>query len=99
MRSLDTGTTKKVADALDVHSLNWSPSGSMIAFVSGNSGWVTGGRLGNIAPSSIWILTLADGRTSRVTDDISLNTSPVWMPDGQSLLFVSNRSGSRDIYQ
>jgi Tol biopolymer transport system component len=34
-----------------------------------------------------------------VTDAASLNTSPVWTPDGRNLLFVSNRDGSRDIYR
>jgi len=55
--------------------------------------------IGNIAPSSIWIISASGGRPQQVTDAASLNTSPVWMPDGRSLLFVSNRDGSRDVYR
>ena len=32
-------------------------------------------------------------------NDDFLNVSPVWTPDGERLLFVSNRGGSRDVYQ
>jgi Tol biopolymer transport system component len=35
----------------------------------------------------------------RVTDDEHQNVSPVWTPDGRSLLFVSDRGGGRDIYR
>ena len=34
-----------------------------------------------------------------MTDAASLNTCPRWTPDGRSLLFISDRDGSRDIYQ
>jgi len=33
-----------------------------------------------------------------VTDDKSLNVSPVFMPDGRHLLYVSNEKGGRDVY-
>jgi TolB protein len=34
-----------------------------------------------------------------VTDNTSLNMSPVWLPRGRQLLFVSDRDGGRDIYR
>jgi hypothetical protein len=39
------------------------------------------------------------GKPVRVTDDEYLNCSPVWTPDGKSLLFVCDRGGGRDIYR
>jgi Periplasmic component of the Tol biopolymer transport system len=45
------------------------------------------------------MVSASGGRPEQVTDAASLNTCPVWMPDGRSLLFISNREGSRDVYR
>ena len=50
----------------------------------------------NVAASAIWVI-VPGKPAQRVTDDVSLNASPAWLPDG-SLLYVSNRDGSRDIW-
>lgn len=82
------------------HSLAWSPDGSRLAFVLGNAAFAYAhNAIGNIAPSSIAIVSASGGRPEPVTDAGSLNTSPVWTPDGRSLLFISDRDGSRDIYR
>jgi Tol biopolymer transport system component len=82
------------------HSIAWSPDGSRLAFVLGNAAFVyTPNAIGNIAPSSLWLVSADGGRPERITDAASLNTSPVWMPDGRSLLFVSDRDGSRELYR
>ena len=69
--------------------------GSALAFMVGNPNYVV--NLGtNIAPSAIWVIV--PGRPPvRVTDDVSLNASPAWLPDG-TLLYVSNLDGARDIW-
>ncbi|MFL5496147.1 MAG: BTAD domain-containing putative transcriptional regulator [Gemmatimonadales bacterium] len=100
VRAVEGGTATRIPTAAQPHSLAWSPDGSRLAFALGNAAFVYApNALGNIAPSSIWIVAPSTGRPEPVTDPSSLNTSPVWTPDGKSLLFVSNRDGSRDIYQ
>ena len=47
----------------------------------------------------MWIVSGSGGRPEPVTDAAGLNTSPVWMRDGRSLLFISDRDGSRDLYR
>ena len=100
VRAAGGGPATRIATLDQPHSFAWSPDGSHLAFVLGNAAFVyTPNAIGNIAPSSLWIVSAAGGQPERVTDAASLNTSPVWMPDGRSLLFVSNRDGSRDIYR
>jgi Tol biopolymer transport system component/DNA-binding SARP family transcriptional activator len=100
VRPISGGATTRIATAEEPHSINWSPDGSRLAFVLGNAAFVYAlYAIGNIAPSALWIVSAAGGRPERLTEATSLNTSPVWMPDGRSVLFVSDRDGSRDLYR
>src|SRR5204863_9807012 len=100
VRRAEGGPVTRIPTAAQPHSLAWSPDGSRLAFALGNAAFVYApNALGNIAPSSIWIVSPSGGPEQPVTDASSLNTSPVWTPDGKGLLFVSNRDGSRDSYQ
>jgi len=80
------------------HSLAWSPDGSLMAYVEGNTDWVTAAPPGNVAPSTIWTVPVSGGDPTRVTHDASLNASPVWTPDAKHLLFISDRDGPRGLY-
>jgi hypothetical protein len=44
------------------------------------------------------VVLLEDGRLQRVTDDSALDMSPSFTPDGEWLLFSSDRSGVYDLY-
>jgi Tol biopolymer transport system component/tRNA A-37 threonylcarbamoyl transferase component Bud32 len=92
------GTSRAVGRIAEVHSCSWSPDGRWIACASGNRQFVTNEDFGNIAASSIWVIPAAGGAPVRVSDEQSLNVSPVWL-GARSLLYVSNREGGRDIYQ
>jgi Tol biopolymer transport system component/serine/threonine protein kinase len=106
VRPADGGAPRLISERPAAHSLAWSPDGKRIAFVSGNpvfvsgeSPWGSSTNLGNVAPSSVWVVAARGGAPVQVTDARSLNTSPVWLPDARGLLFVSNREGSRDLYR
>jgi Tol biopolymer transport system component len=100
VRGADGGPVTRLATLDQPHSLAWSPDGSRLAFVAGNAAFVYApDAIGNTAPSAIWIVPAGDGAPIRITDAASLNTSPVWLPDGRGLLFISDRDGSRDIYR
>jgi serine/threonine protein kinase len=75
----------------------WSHDGKYIAFTKGNGGFLTGADIGNIAPSSIWVIRADGGEPVRITGETHLNTAPAWTVDGD-VLFVSNLGGARDIY-
>ena len=99
VRPLEGGGPRVVATGKELHSPAWSPDGRRIAYVLGNVGFVTTSSFGNIAASSIWVVSADAGAPLRVTDDQSLNVSPTWAPRGGGLLYISNREGGRDVYQ
>jgi serine/threonine-protein kinase len=77
-----------------LHSLAWSPDGRRIAYVNGNPAWQVSG---NVAGSSIWVVSVSGGAPHEVVSAAHLNVSPVWL-DARHLLFVSNRDGPRGVY-
>ncbi|MFN8652182.1 MAG: LpqB family beta-propeller domain-containing protein [Gemmatimonadales bacterium] len=47
----------------------------------------------------IWIRDLGTGLLTRLTSEGTRNAFPSWEPDGQSLLFISNRSGEPRVWR
>ncbi len=90
------GKDTPLAQTLDPHSLAWSPDGRWIVYVSDNSRYLDDW---NIAFSALWLVPAAGGAPIQLTSGEALNLSPAWAPDSRRLLFVSGRSGTRDIYQ
>src|SRR5947209_56978 len=75
----------------DEHSIDWSPDGQEILFVS------------NREPNSdeffnydIFALKLSDGSVRRITATESCEYSPIWSPDGKSIAFLGTRRGLTD---
>jgi Tol biopolymer transport system component len=98
--ALDESAPNLIANLTAPHSISWSPDGRWIAYVSGNFELLfSSTQLGNIAPSSIGLLPVAGGEPHELTDKLTANSSPVWSPDSKSILFLSNRGGSRDVFQ
>lgn len=100
VRVLSGGADRQVASASYPNYIVWSPDGRRLAYVSENGWFIYGLRnLGNLAPSSVWIADTQGGTPVRISNTTNLNTSPVWTPDGRSILFVSGLGGGRDVYQ
>ena len=66
----------------------WSPDGARIAV----SQWRSGGRF------DVVILDAGGGLVARVTDDRAVDASPVWSPDGRTLLWSSDRTGIPNLF-
>ena len=99
MVTVDGGEPERVTEDFEPHSCDWSPDGSRLAYVSGNPNYVfSGDILGNRASSVIRVLSLADSTTTTLSDELGVFQSPLWLPSGDGILYVSNVGGSRDIY-
>jgi len=71
--------------------LSWSPDGRFFAYVrSANR---------QFEVSLLWVLRVADGEAVAVTDGTTGEWSPSWSSDSRTLYIISNRGGSRDLWQ
>jgi serine/threonine protein kinase len=67
-----------------------SPDGKLVAVMR---------YFNNSTSSNIWVLDLARGAATRLTFSSSMDSSPVWSPEGSRIAFVSNRDGRYSLYQ
>jgi Tol biopolymer transport system component len=65
----------------------WSPDGTRIAYQSDRSG-----------NPEIYIMDLASGERTNVTQHSNLDANPAWSPDGTQIAFASDRSGNPEIW-
>jgi TolB protein len=69
-----------------------------IAFTSDRDGERIRGPVGDRGISNLYIADYDGARQIRVTMSRAMDISPVWSPDGQSIVFSSWRSGYQDVY-
>jgi hypothetical protein len=69
-----------VPEADEIFQPAWSPDGGAIAFSAQAGGF-----------TDLFVLTLADGKTKRLTHDQFSDMQPAWSPDGTRLVFVTDR--------
>ncbi len=67
----------------------WSPDGRLLAFQSDNAYSLVGLDSAPVTPSAIWVAPAAGGEPRQITRN-GRHSSPVWMPDGKRLLFLSH---------
>jgi Tol biopolymer transport system component len=96
LQSLDGGTPRTLVDAKGtwLHSPVISPDGRILLY---NEGRIP--EFYNVSGNRIWSVAVAGGPATLLSDTLNVNLSPVWMPDGRSVLFLSNMGGTRDVYQ
>jgi Tol biopolymer transport system component/serine/threonine protein kinase len=71
--------------------LTWSSNDQLVAYVDGvsNTPDVT----------QLWVVRLADGRATALTDGMTLVRTPSFSPDSRTVFYVSNEGGSFDLWQ
>jgi len=86
---LGTGRQRLVAEE-DAVQPSWSPHGERIAF------W---GLEKGTSRRRIWTVSADGGARVPVTASASIDWNPVWSADGRFLYFVSDRSGSMNLWR
>ena len=79
-----------------------SPDGQSIALMArgfSNGQWWRNGS-SHIDQSEIWVKNVAqDGAYRRLLDDDARHAWPMWTPDGQTLYFMSDKSGVENVWK
>jgi dipeptidyl aminopeptidase/acylaminoacyl peptidase len=86
-------TDDKFGDAM----AQWSPDGKTIAFAS-DRGDDTDFEILKVGKWKISLLDVASGKVSVLPNQRGLSINPQWAPDGQSLIFVNDRTGTQNLF-
>jgi eukaryotic-like serine/threonine-protein kinase len=81
---------KTVGTPGDLNNHRISPDGQRLAVVELDS---------SVANYKLWVYDLFRGKKSRLTFGSNRDNSPVWAPDGKSLVFASIKKGPYDIFE
>ncbi len=71
--------------------LRWSRDEQYLAYVDAPT-W-------NSQVKQLWLLQAAEGAATAISDGMTEDGSPSWSADSKTLYFVSNRGGSKDLWQ
>ncbi len=88
-----------VEDLLALHIVSdpqISPDGSLIAFTMLQSDGTT-----NTTSSAVWLVSSSSGKMNapwQITSGEQHDTTPRWSPDGRTLAFLSDRTGTTQLY-
>ncbi len=75
----------------EVRQMSWSPDGRWLAYDR---------SLSRIAATcEIWLMRVADGESIPLEDASHNNWNPIWSPDSRALYYLSDRSGTGDLWK
>ncbi|MBC8143435.1 MAG: PD40 domain-containing protein, partial [Armatimonadetes bacterium] len=92
------GRAKPVLTISNLMTGSVSPDGNKIAFAKGSNDWKRRGYRG-AANADIWVYKTAVKQFVRVTDFDGQDLWPLMHPDGKSVVFVSERDGTYNLYR
>jgi tricorn protease len=99
----DGGTPQAVSEERYANEFGAAPSpdGKKMAFVArgiaSNQWWRKGSS--HIDQSELWLMDLADGEPVQLIPRSARVMWPMWSADGRSLLYVSDRGGTENVWQ
>jgi serine/threonine protein kinase/dipeptidyl aminopeptidase/acylaminoacyl peptidase len=100
LQDVEGGAPTLLTTVSQAHSPAWSPDGSRIAVAAGNPVFVFSTKyFANEGQSGIAVVPLDGKPPIPIVAQTAINASPAWMPDGRTLLWVSSRDGTRDVYR
>jgi serine/threonine protein kinase len=87
--SVENGSTTLI-DSGDVVQPQWSPDGNRIVYwgLPIGTGW-----------RDLWSIDSEGKNKVRITNDPSIDWNPLWSPDGHYIYFLSDRSGSMNVWR
>lgn len=91
MMNIDGGDVQRLSEGTgEASNPSWHPGGQIIAFA-----WTRGFAAGKF---NIFVMDVATHKYNQLTHDEGKNENPSWAPDGVHLTFMSNRTGSSQIW-
>lgn len=93
---LATGEARRYVSSTErLYGLDWSPDGTRIAYTDTPNDTPNDNPDGN---AELYLLDVSAGKNRRLTHNDDYDHMPVWLPDGNALMFSSYASGREQIY-
>ena len=95
-----TAQVRALTDGTDWRdeSPRWSPDGQFIAFTSNRAHYGPQPETGT-PDLDVYVMRADGSQVRRITSDPGNDHDPSWLPDGQSLVFSSDRASRGDLYR